>query len=352
MTVVVIGAGVIGSAIAEELASRGVRVTVLDMRSPGLGASQASAGLLAPYSEAREHEALLDLCTASLDLYDDFVSRVRERSGLAIEYARDGTLEVAVNEDEAARLRERHRALAERGVAADWVEPDRLREIEPAVTSSAQGALLVPAQGFVGAGSLVRALVQSARLNGATFESPAEALNIEPAGDGVEVRSDERRLLADAVVVAAGSWSGRVRIAGQPALEVRPIRGQLLQLAWNGGGLPLRPVWGSRAYTVPWAPSTLLVGATVEDVGFDERSTVAGVHDLLAAAGELLPGAWQSALAEVRVGLRPATADGLPLIGSLPSDRRIVLATGHYRNGVLLAPLTAKRVADEILRTS
>ena len=349
MTVVVIGAGIIGSAIAEELASRGARVTVLDMRSPGRGASQASAGLLAPYNEAHDNSVLLDLCTESLDLYDDFVRRVRDRTGLPIEYARDGTVEVAVTDDEAVRLRDLRRWLEARRVDADWLDPAGLRELEPAVTSDAAGALLVRSQGFVGASSLVKALVQSARLNGAEFESPLEALRVEPLGHGIEVRSNERRLLADHVVVAAGSWSSRVRIAGHSALPVRPIRGQLVQLTWSGGGLPTRPVWGSRVYTVPWAPETLLVGATVEDVGFDERSTVAGVHDLLEGVGELLPGSWQSAMVEVRVGLRPATDNGLPLIGPLPSDGRIVLATGHYRNGVLLAPLTAKRVADQIM---
>ncbi len=349
MTVIVIGAGIIGAAIAEELAFRGARVTVLDMRSPGRGASQASAGLLAPYSEARAHPALLDLCTESLDLYDEFVRNVRERSGLAVQYGRDGTVEVALTEDEATRLRDTHAWLQARHVESQWLEPGGLRELEPAVTSDAVGALLVAAQGFVGAGSLVRALVQSARLQGAEFESPVEAVRVEPLGDGIEVRSDARRLLADAVVVAAGPWSSRLRIAGHAALPVRPIRGQLVQLTWAGDGLPTRPIWGSRVYTVPWRPDTLLVGATVEDVGFDERSTVAGVHDLLGGVGELLPGSWQGAVAEVRVGLRPATGDGLPLLGPLPSDGRIHLATGHYRNGVLLAPLTARRAADQIM---
>jgi glycine oxidase len=108
-------------------------------------------------------------------------------------------------------------------------------------------------------------------------------------------------------------------------------------------------VWGSRVYTVPWPPDTLLVGATVEDVGFDERSTVAGVHDLLAGVGELLPGAWPSAVAEVRVGLRPAIDRGVPLIGPIAEGSKIFLATGHYRNGVLLAPITAKTIADQIM---
>jgi glycine oxidase len=349
MRTLIIGAGVIGAAVAEELASRGAAVTVLDMRSAGRGATQASAGLLVPYIEGQSQPALLELCARSLGLYDQFIDRIRQRSGLPIEYQREGTVEVALNQEEADRLAALSQWLNEQQIASDWLDATRMRGFEPAVTADALGGLLIPIQGLVAATPLVRALVQAARFEGATFESPIQAVRIETARDGIEVHADARRFAAEAVVVAAGAWSGRVRIAGHPALAVRPIRGQLVQLTWPDATLPRRPIWGSRVYTVPWPPRTLLVGATVEDVGFDEDSTVAGVHDLLAGVGELLPGAWQSSVAEIRVGLRPATESGLPLIGPLPSDPRICLATGHYRNGVLLAPLTAKLVADHVM---
>jgi glycine oxidase len=350
VNVVVIGAGIIGAAVAEELASRGARVTCVDMRSPGRGATQASAGMLVPYVEGREHSELLGLCTKSLDLYDDFIRRVRERSGLPIEYSRAGTLEVATDADHAARLDDTRQWLSQRTIASEWIDAPALRQFEPAVTERAVGGLFIPSQGFVAAIALVKALVQSARLHGASFETPVEAARIESVGGTLEIRADARRISADAVVVAAGTWSGRVRIAGEPPLQVRPVRGQLLELAWNGNGLPKYPVWGSRVYTVPWQPGTLLVGATMEDVGFDERSTAAGVQELLDGVGELLPGARHSAVAAIRVGLRPKTDNELPLIGPLPSDPRIRLATGHFRNGVLLAPLTAKMVADDIFK--
>ncbi len=163
------------------------------------------------------------------------------------------------------------------------------------------------------------------------------------------VRADDRLLTADAVVVAAGTWSGRVRVVGATAMPVKPMRGQLLQLTWTDSPLPLRPVWGTRSYTVPWAPDALLVGATLEDAGFDERTTVTGVQDLLAGVSEMLPGALHASLSEVRVGLRPATADGLPIIGPLAHAPRVCVATGHYRNGVLLAPLTGEIVANYLL---
>jgi glycine oxidase len=150
------------------------------------------------------------------------------------------------------------------------------------------------------------------------------------------------------VVVAAGSWSGQIDIEGVPPLPVRPVRGQLLQLSWEG--LPLRRiVWGPRCYLVPIAAGSILVGATVEDAGFDERTTVAGVRDLLDSACDLVPHLWQATFVGARVGLRPGTADEMPIIGRSSRMPGLVYATGHYRNGVLLAPLTARMVADLVL---
>jgi glycine/D-amino acid oxidase-like deaminating enzyme len=189
----------------------------------------------------------------------------------------------------------------------------------------------------------------SARLRGATCETPAEIIHIEQKRDIVQVRVGDRVDEVDHAVIAAGSWSGRVRVADVAAFPVRPIRGQLLHLKWPEHSLPMRSVWGSRCYTVPWPDGSLLVGATVEDVGFDERTTVAGVRDLLDAVGELLPVAARASLEAVRVGLRPATADHVPLIGPLERHPRITLATGHYRNGILLAPYTADVIARQIL---
>ena len=208
-----------------------------------------------------------------------------------MQYARGGTLEVALNEHEAARLRDMQAWLGERHVECEWVAAEDLARVEPAVTSNAVGGLLIPGQGFVAVGALVHALVQAARFSGAVFETPVEAVRVESSADHVEVRAGDTRYEADAVVVAVGTWSGRVKIVGAPPLPVRPVRGQLLQLSWTGPTLPRRPVWGARAYTVPWQPDALLVGATVEEVGFDERSTVAGIRDLLDGVAELLPGA-------------------------------------------------------------
>jgi len=346
-SILIAGAGIIGVSIADALARRGADVTVLDMRSPGRGASRASAGILAPYIEAHEHTPLLELGTRSLALFDDFVRDVSERTGRGVEYARTGTLEVALDDEDASRLHASKTWLDKIGVASEWLDATRLRIEEPAVSPKAIGALFIGRHGFVGVTSLISALAQSARLAGAVFESSVEVLQIESGLEGVEVRAGDRRYHADHCVLATGSWSKAVRVRGAPPLPVRPVRGQLLHLAWKDTPRPSRVVWGPRCYTVPWSDGALLVGATVEDAGFDESTTAAGVRDLTDAVGDLLPGARRAVFVEARAGLRPALPDGLPAIG--PLVPRVTAATGHYRNGILLAPLTTAIVSAQIL---
>lgn len=322
---------------------------MFDMRAPGRGASQASAGVLSPYIEAKPGSPLLTLGTRSLGMWDAWVEALRARTTVPFHYDRSGTLEVALNGEEAAHLRRSAEWLAAEGIAHEWLEGAALRTREPQVNSSAVGGLLIPVHGFVQVPALVAALMASARQHGATCETPAEIIHVEQKKDVVHVRVGDRVDEVDHVVIAAGSWSRRVRVAGVPVFPVRPIRGQLLHLTWPDAQVPLRSVWGTRCYTVPWSDGSLLVGATVEDVGFDERSTAAGVRELLDAATELLPAASHASLREVRVGLRPATADHLPLLGPVAGHPRITLATGHYRNGILLAPYTADVVTRMIM---
>jgi glycine oxidase len=351
VNVIVIGAGVIGAAAADALAAAGHAVHVLDMRGPGRGASQASAGVLAPFIEASHGDPWYDLCVDSLSLYDTFIQDLKSRSQRPLHYARSGTLEVAVSPDDVVRLKALTGWLDARGVASTWLGGADALGFEPTLSTSVLGALHIPAHGFVSVGDLVNALTHAASLAGASFESPAEAVSVTSSPDGVTVSIGNRSMSADAVVVAAGSWSGQIKVDGAPAADVKPIRGQLLHLTWpEDQPMPQRVVWAPRCYTVPWADGSLLVGATVEDVGFDERSTVSGVHDLMAAAGDVLPAVWRATLKEVRVGLRPAPVGGLPAIGPSPSSPRVVLATGHYRNGVLLAPLTARKVLETVGR--
>jgi glycine oxidase len=338
--VVVIGAGVIGCAVAYELARRGAAVRVLETRAIGAGATKASAGVLAPRVEVPGPGPLLDLTERSLAGYDTFVDAVSRDSGLPIEFRRCGTLEVAG--DEAASQRLRARASA----GAEWIPPERIPALEPALSEASAGGLLIPDHGYVAAAALTEALAWAAVRHGAQIDTHRRIQRVEARAGDVQVAADDGSACSAAhAVIAAGSWSGLIGFDEPAAKQVRPVRGQLLRLAWTGPP-PGHVIWADRCYVVPWRDGTVLVGATVEDVGFDERTTAAGVRDLLDAACELLPQAWTATFVEARSGLRPATTDGLPILGPSPSHPAVVYATGHYRNGILLAPITARLIAD------
>jgi glycine oxidase len=314
--VIVIGAGIVGCAVARELARRGASVAILDERTVGMGATQASAGILAPYIETQEGHPLFDLTVRSLNLYDDFIAGVRSESGLAVTYRRTGTLDVAVDEAGMGALREAAAALTRRGVAVELVDGRAVREEEPHLFEQVPGGLLIPAHGFVAAGELTRATAAAARRHGAQLVEQSRATRIARSNGRMVVDTARGSLDGDAVVLAAGSWSGSIDIEGITCrVPVIPVRGQLLQLAWNG--VPLRRVvWSPRCYLVPLGDGTLLVGATLEQAGFDERTTVAGVRDLLDAACEIAPDTWTEGFNCARVGLRPGSFDDLAVLGS------------------------------------
>ena len=349
--IVVVGAGIVGCSVAYELARRGASVQVVDGRRPvGMGATHASAGILAPYIEADEtNSVLLDLVVRSLNLYDSFVSRIASDSGIAVRYHRTGTLEVTTSDHGMATLRKMAGRLEAQGVASSLLDGKAVRAEEASLSGEALGGLLVPTHGFVGASELTGALTAAARRHGAQLVEGSHVHRIAQVNGDFVVETGRGPLTGNAVVLAAGSWSGQIEIAGLTAsIPIRPVRGQLLRVMWNGPPLR-RVIWGERCYLVPWDDGTLLVGATMEEAGFDERTTVAGVRDLLEAVCDLVPGAWSASFLGARAGLRPTSADLLPIIGASQVLPNLMYATGHYRNGVLLAPLTAQLVADAML---
>lgn len=342
----IIGGGIIGCATAWELARRGARVELFDPRPLGAGATQASAGMLVPYLEAHGEGPMRDLGIRSANLYDDFIARLRADASTSIEFRRTGSVQVAVDADAAAMLRER---AAESKAPLEWLDAGALQRVEPSVSRSCVGALLVGVHGYVVVSSLVEALAEAASNHGVRFHvgRGVHALGMETTH--VRLAFDDGSTGEfDRVVVAAGSWTSRLGIDDPAAASVRPVRGQLVRLRWPSDP-PRHVVWGPECYIVPWADGTVLVGATMEEVGYDERTTAAGVRDLLGAACDLLPDAWGATFIEARAGLRPATPDGLPIIGPSPHSDRIVYATGHFRNGIMLAPLTAQLVTDYVL---
>jgi len=341
--VIIVGAGVIGCAIARELSVRGVRCTVIDARPIGGGATQASAGMLAPYVEAHGGGPLLDLCVRSLTMYESAYVQTLRNEGFEIDCELIGTLQIALNAAQAATLRQ--------GLRGGWLQPNVVAETYPFLCPTF-GAFTSEEGGYVDPPQLANALAGSAERHGASFRrGQVEALGRE--GSAVKVKVDGEWVSADRVVLAAGAWTNQIEGILRPPL--RPVRGQLLRMRSPGSRFPAFPMslplptimWGPDCYIVPrYNDGTVLVGATVEEAGFDERTTEEGVNGLLAAARRLIPALTADQLIEARVGLRPATPDGLPVIGRDPEIPGLLHASGHYRNGVLLAPITGRLIAE------
>jgi glycine oxidase len=344
VNITVVGAGIVGCAIAHELASRGARVQLLDSRGVGRGATHASAGILAPHIEGHTPE-LHELASRSLAMYDDFVGRVQRDSGRSVEYARNGTLQVALDERDAAALANDARTLATNGVEHLLTDRDGARRMVPVLSDRVTSGLLVPSQGYVAAATLTDAVAAAACARGARLTTTM-VVGVEGASKSARVITSDETIESDAVVVASGSWAVSSKPESGPV--VTPIRGQLLRLRCDEVLAP-HVLWGPACYVVPWSNGTVLVGATVEDVGFDERATAGGVKALLDAAIELVPALERAEFDEVRVGFRPKSVDELPIIGRSDTMPRVFYAVGHYRNGVLLSPLTAALMADLIL---
>jgi glycine oxidase len=365
--VAIVGGGVIGLASAWRLAGRGVSVAVVDP-APGSGASGVAAGMLAPVTEARlGEEALLRLNHASWARWPDFAAEVTSASGRSIGYRADGTLMVALDADDRAVLDDlasRHRAM---GLAVEPLRGREARRLEPGLAPGVRSGLLATGERSVDPAALVAALVSAASADGVVMvPAPVERLVTTPAGDrvtGVMVRpgaagpgpgSGPTRIIeADTVVLAAGCRSGT--IAGVPdhvRPPVRPIKGQVLTLRQPPGDpLVTRTVRGivhrSSIYLVPRDDGRVIVGATVEERGWDTGTTAGGAYELLRDALTVVPGLDDAELVAVRAGLRPGSPDDLPMIGPSGVDG-LVIATGHHRNGILLTPVTADAVVAAV----
>lgn len=346
--VLVIGGGVIGCGVARELARRGAEVSLIDPREIGHGASRASAGMLAPYTEGRHDLALQALGALSLSRYEALVEALAGE-GASVPFARHGSLDVVLDAEGVAALDQYAAALERQGVRSERLDAGALRAVEPSLTEHALAGLRIADHGAVGVPELVAALWRSASASGAVhIQERVSALRQH--GSRVRAETPGGVLESRHVVLAAGSWAGKVDIEGVAPLPVGPVRGQLLALR-SEAVLPAHSLWGPACYAVPWPDGTLLVGATVEHAGFDERATVAGVRGLLEAITALLPGTGSAALHDVRVGLRPGTPDDRPIVGASSRIDGLIYATGHYRNGALLAPLTAEAVASLVSGT-
>jgi glycine oxidase len=341
-----VGGGLIGLSAAWRARARGLGVVVLDRGELGRGTSHVSAGMLAPISEADAGEqALLRLGLESAKAWPAFAEELREASGVDVDYRAQGTLLVARDRDEAEAL-ERELALRARfGLRAERLRPSQARRLESALAPTVRLALDVPDDHAVDPRLVVAALARAAERAGAVLRPGAEVVELRP-GTGAVLRDGEV-VRAGRIVVAAGPWSGALPGVPEDArVPVRPVKGQSLRLRDPAGaGLIERVMRWDGGYLVPRTDGRFVLGATSEERGFDTAMTGGGVHDLLRDASELIPGVLELEVEELIAGLRPGTPDNAPIVGASPAAPEIVWATGHYRNGALLTPVTADLVA-------
>jgi glycine oxidase len=346
--VLVVGAGVIGLACAWRAAQRGLSVRVIDRDTPGAGASRVAAGMLAPIGEASwGEEALLQLNLDSARAYPKFAAELEEASGRPVGYRRSGALHVALDVDEAEELRRHHELQGSLGLAAEWLRSSECRELEPGLAPGIAGGVHAADDAAVDPRTLVGALVAAIGRAGGEIVPGADATEAVIEGErlrGVRI-ADGRELLADRVVLATGSWSGSAGWLPEDARPaVRPVKGEVVNLRGAAASaVSQRIVATPRVYVVPHGDGRVVVGATVEERGFDLTVTAGGVHELLREAYRVLPEIAELEFSEALAGLRPGTPDNAPVIGRGSLDG-LVVATGHYRNGILLAPITADAV--------
>ena len=343
-----VGGGVIGLASAWRAAQRGARVCVLERDRPAEGASAVAAGMLAPVGETSwgEHD-LLAFNFESLRRWPEFAAALEEQCGTEVEFEVRGALHVALDHDEAEELRRHYELHRELGLESEWLPASACRKLEPGLATTVRGGAHVPGEATVDPRKVGGALLAALEDSGATVLAGAEVTGAcRESGSWRLETGDGREFDADSVVVTAGCWSGSVDwLTPEARPQVRPVKGEILTLRAPADDPPCRRILGGeRTYLVPRADGRLIVGATVEELGFDTTLTAGGVHELLREAYRLLPEIAELELAEAKVGLRPGTPDNAPLIGPGPVDG-LLIATGHFRNGILQTPMTADCVA-------
>jgi glycine oxidase len=354
--VIIIGGGLIGSSIALRLAEARLKVLVLDRGEPGGEASSAAAGMIAPQGETLEPDAFFAFCASSHALYPSFVTEIEELSGRNVGYHREGTLLVAVDEAKVAELEKIYWAQTRSGLPLERLTPEALQQKVPGLSKKIRSGLGVSEDHWVDSEGLMRAVIEAARRLGVTFcaHCPVRKLNLqEDRVESLEASSDANRTSstysAEKFVLAAGCWSSELLAPLGMALPMQPCRGQMLEFD-SLRELPF-VVRAGIHYLVPRAPKRILVGTTAEYAGFEKAITGEGLRSILNGATRIMPLLKDCHFRRAWAGLRPDTPDHLPILGYGELEN-LILATGHFRNGILLAPLTAQLTSELLLTGS
>lgn len=350
--VVIIGGGVIGLATARSLAVRGVRsVTLIERAKLGAESSHAAGGMLAVQAEADGADDFLELAAASRDLYPAFSRALREETGIDVELDRTGTLYLAFTQEDEEEIEHRYRWQTRARMLVERLTADEARRLEPAVSPRVRGALRFPLDAQVETRRLVAALAAACEKLGVRLLTGTLVESVRTERGAVTGVETSRGIVhASVAVVASGAWTSFIKSHdGQlPTVRIDPVRGQMLCFESNPP-LAHHVIYSPRGYIVPRLDGRLLAGSTTEHAGFDKRVTGGGVHAITTHAMEIAPGILDLPLIDQWAGLRPRALDDLPVIGSCAETRGLYYATGHYRNGILLAPITGELIAEEII---
>jgi glycine oxidase len=344
-----VGGGVIGCAIAYRLARDGARVTVVERSRIAAESSGAAAGILAPRVHATAPK-LFDLALASEPRFPPLIDALRAETGFDVEYNPYGALDLALDETGEELLRDKLRWLQEAGHGVRWVEPEDVLTMEPELAPELRGAFLDPDGFQIHPVRFTQALAQAAGRRGVRFELGAEVIGVSgkrPRAEGIRTATGEIR--AGHVILAAGAWTSFCGDWLGTPIPVFPARGQILTV--TAVPSPIHSiVYGAGIYLLPRVDGSVVVGATAERVGFDRNLTASAMAWLLGSIPAVCPTLAHASFDRAWTGLRPGSADDLPIIGPAPGWEDVTIATGHYRNGIMLAPLTADIVAGLVLR--
>lgn len=350
--VAIVGGGVIGLSIARELALRGVRnVTLFERVEFGREASWAAGGILAPQVEADRPDAFFELACASRDLYSAFAEALQNETGIDVQFEQTGTLYVGFNEDDEHEMRRRFDWQTREGLRVEWLSGEDARGLEKHISSSVRCALRFPDDWQIENRKLIEALLASNRRLGVKLVANSEVSRVRIEGGRVTgIEGSKPFVEAATIVIAAGAWTSAIENSSTNSseLQIKPVRGQMLCFK-TGPPLTSHVIYSSKGYLVPRRDGRLLAGSTSEHVEFDKRVTEEGTAAIKSMAFEIAPGLESSAIVDSWSGFRPHAPDDLPVLGPSADIDGLFYATGHYRNGILLAPITAEVIADAVV---
>jgi glycine oxidase len=349
----VIGGGIIGCAIAWRLGQNGMRVVVIERGENGCEASWAAGGMLAPLAEAHHADAFFELAVASRAMYADFACELHKSTGIDIEYRTEGTLYLALSAADEEELEQRWQWQHEAGLNLKKLSAECVRKLEPALNPELRWALRFPDDHQVNNRRLMKALIAATRKAGVEFWTHTTATDLAIANSRVIGLATTRgEVKTSTIIVAAGCWSSLLRVNDHGPIKdflVEPVRGQMIALEMPVPALQ-HVVYSNRSYLVPRLSGVVIAGSTTEQVGYDKRITAGGLASIIDRAIEIAPVLSNQILVETWAGLRPRTKDEWPILGSDPRISGLVYATGHYRNGILLTPVTAQAISEFVAR--